>query len=155
MKISLIAGMAKNRTIGNKNQLPRHYSEDLQYFKKITNDHTIVMWLNTYYSVWKALPNRRNIVLSKQDVQIDWVEIFHSIENLLDNLKQTNIWEEVFVIWWASIYQQFLPLADKIYLTEIKKEYHGDTFFPIFEEKFEEISRINSDELDFVVYQRK
>jgi len=153
MTISLIAWMAKNRTIGKNNKLPWNYPEDLQYFKKTTNGHPIVMWLKTYNSIWRPLPNRRNLVLTRQNIQIDWVEIFHSITELQEKLKSIN--DEIFVIWWANIYSQFLPLANKIYLTEIKKEYEGDTFFPKFEEDFIEISREKHEELDFVIYQRK
>jgi len=109
------------------------------------------MGLNTYYSIGRPLPNRRNIVLSSQEIQIEWVEIFHSIPELLETVKDE---KEIFVIWWASIYKQFLPLADKVYLTEIKKEYDWDTFFPEFEKDFSEISREKHDDLDFVVYQR-
>jgi len=153
MTISLIAWMAKNRTVWKDNKLPWNYPEDLQYFKKTTNGHPIVMWLKTYNSIWRPLPNRRNLVLTRQNIQIDWVEIFHSITELQEKLKSIN--DEIFVIWWANIYSQFLPLANKIYLTEIKKEYEGDTFFPKFEEDFIEISREKHEELDFVIYQRK
>lgn len=147
--------MAKNRTIWKNNQLPWDYPEDLKYFQKTTKWHTIVMWLSTYYSIWRPLPNRRNIVLSKQNIQIDWVEIFHSIPELLETIQKDNNEKELFIIWWASIYEQFLPLADKIYLTEIKNEYDWDTFFPKFEQDFKEISRDKHNELDFVIYSRK
>ncbi|HOQ79252.1 MAG TPA: dihydrofolate reductase [Candidatus Absconditabacterales bacterium] len=143
--------MAKNRTIGKDNKLPWHYPEDLQYFKKTTSGFPIIMGLNTYYSIGRPLPNRRNIVLSSQEIQIEGVEIFHSIPELLETVKDE---KEIFVIGGASIYKQFLPLADKVYLTEIKKEYDGDTFFPEFEKDFSEISREKHDDLDFVVYQR-
>ncbi len=155
MIISLIAWMAQNRTIWKNNDLPWDYPEDLQYFRKTTSWHPIVMGLSTYYSIWKPLPNRRNIVLSRQDINIDWVEIFHSIPELVKKLESENRNQEIFIIWWASIYNQFLPMADKIYLTEIKKEYDWDTFFPEFEKDFTEISREEHDELDFVIYNRK
>ncbi len=63
--------------------------------------------------------------------------------------------QEIFIIGGASIYKQFLPLANYIYLTEIKKDYEGDTFFPVFENDFQEISREVHEEMDFVVYKRK
>lgn len=149
--------MATNRTIWKDNKLPWDYPEDLKYFQKTTKGHTIVMWLNTYYSIGKPLPQRRNIVLSKQDISLDNIEIFTSIESMLNTLK-AEAWSEnneIFIIWWANIYKQFVPLADKIYLTKIKKDYEWDTFFPRFEENFTEISREKHDELDFVVYNRK
>ena len=123
MTISLIAWMSKNRTIWKNNNLPWNYPEDLQYFRKTTNWHPVVMWLSTYYSIWKPLPNRRNIVLSRQELEIEGIEIFHSIPELIKTLKSQNDDKEIFIIWWASIYNQFLDFADKIYLTEIKKDY--------------------------------
>lgn len=147
--------MAQNRTIWKDNKLPWDYPEDLKYFRKTTSGHPIVMGLKTYKSIWRPLPNRRNIVLTRQDINIEWVDIFHSIPELLDTLKTTENNNEIFIIWWANIYEQFIPIADKIYLTQIKKDYEWDTFFPKFEENFTEISRKKYDELDFVVYNRK
>jgi dihydrofolate reductase len=155
MIISLIAWMAQNRTIWKENKLPWNYPEDLKYFKKTTNGHPIIMWLNTYNSIWKPLPNRRNIVLTRQDLNIDWIDTFNSIPKLLENLKTTENNNEIFIIWWANIYKQFIPLADKIYLTQIKKNHDWDTFFPEFEANFTEISREKHDELDFIIYDRK
>ncbi len=155
MIISLIAWMATNRTIWKDNQLPWDYPEDLKYFQKTTKNHTIVMWLKTYNSIWRPLPKRRNIVLTRQDIQIEWIEIFHSIPDLLNTIKKDSDNEEIFIIWWANIYKQFVPLADKIYLTQIKKDYDWDTFFPEFEENFTEVSREEYEELDFVIYNKK
>ncbi len=146
--------MATNRTIWKDNKLPWDYPEDLKYFRKTTNGHPIIMWLKTYNSIWRPLPNRRNLVLTRQDIKINWVEIFHSIPELLDNLNKTEKNNEIFIIWWANIYKQFLPLADKIYLTQIKTDYDWDTFFPDFEENFTEVSREKHDELDFVIYNK-
>jgi len=147
--------MAKNRTIWKNNALPWNYPEDLQYFRKVTSWHPIVMWLSTYHSIWRPLPNRKNIVLSRQEVEIEGIEIFHSIPELIKTFESENDDKEIFIIWWASIYNQFLPIANKIYLTEIKKEYDWDTFFPEFEKDFTEISREKNDKLDFVIYRRK
>lgn len=152
MKINIIAGMAPNRVIGKNNTLPWHYSEDLQYFKKTTTGHIIVMGYNTYLSIGKPLPNRRNIVLSKEPIES--IENYNSIPALLEQLESEWI-SEFFVIWWAFVYQQFIDQADVLYLTEIKKEYDGDTFFPAFEDKFVEVSREVWDNLDFVVYKKK
>lgn len=151
MKINIISGMAKNRVIGKNNALPWHYSEDLQHFKKITTGHIIVMGYNTYLSIWRPLPNRRNIVLSKTPVE--GVETYDSIPALMEQLEKEGV-SEFFVIGWAFVYQQFIDKADVLYLTEIKKEYEGDTFFPPFEERFEEVSREVWEELDFVVYKK-
>jgi dihydrofolate reductase len=148
----MIAAMASNRIVGNKNQLPRHYSEDLQHFKKTTSGHVVVMGYNTFLSIWKPLPNRRNIVLSKEPVE--GLETYVSIEDMMKQLE-SEIIDQIFIIGWASIYRQFLPLADVIHLTEIKKAYEWDTSFPEFEHEFDEIERAVTDEMDFVVYKRK
>jgi len=63
--------------------------------------------------------------------------------------------QEIFIIWWMNIYQQFIDKADNIYLTEIKKEYQWDTFFPVFEDKFQEVERESHEEMDFVKYKKK
>ncbi len=152
MLINMIAAMASNRIVGNKNQLPRHYSADLQHFKKVTSGHIVVMGYNTFLSIGRELPNRRNIILSKQPVE--GLEIYDSIENMMKQLNTEHI-DQIFIIGWASIYRQFLPMADVIYLTEIKKAYEWDTSFPEFENEFTEIEREKTDEMDFVVYKKK
>lgn len=145
--------MATNRVIGNKNQLPRHYSEDLKHFKEITTGKIVVMGYNTYLSLGKWLPNRRNIIL-KNDGLVEGLEIYGSIDQFLAQAEKEKL-EEVFIIGGASIYRQFLPLAHRIYLTEIKKAYIGDTYFPVFEDEFNEVSREEHEDMDFVVYDRK
>jgi len=112
------------------------------------------MGYNTFLSIGKPLPNRRNIVLSKQPVE--WLETYSSIEIMKEKLESEKI-EQIFIIGWASIYRQFLSIADIIYLTEIKKTYEGDTSFPEFESDFIEIERTpdESGEMDFVIYKRK
>lgn len=154
MIINMIAAMASNRIVGNKNQLPRHYSQDLQHFKNVTSGHIVVMGYNTFLSIGKPLPHRRNIILSKTPVE--GLETYASIEEMMKQLESENI-DQIFIIWWASIYRQFLPIANFIYLTEIKKAYEWDTSFPEFEHEFTEIERVSdeSGEMDFVVYKRK
>ena len=112
------------------------------------------MGYNTFLSIGKSLPNRRNIILSRTPVE--GVETYASIEDMKNQLESENI-DQIFIIGWASIYRQFLPMADIIYLTEIKKAYEWDTSFPEFEQEFTEIERISdeSGEMDFVVYKRK
>lgn len=155
MKVSLIAGMAANRTIWKDNTLPWNYPEDLKYFRDTTVGHTIIMGKNTYESIGRPLPNRRNIVLSRSMEETDDIEVFDDMNYLLECLNHQFLEnDEVFVIWWAKIYELFLPICDKIYLTEIKKEYEGDTFFPEFESDFKEVSRTKHPDLDFVVYER-
>lgn len=147
----MIAAMASNRIVGKENKLPRHYSADLQHFKAVTSGHIVVMGYNTFLSIGRALPNRRNIILSQEPIEgIEW---YDSIESMMEKLESENI-DQIFIIGWASVYRQFLPIADYIYLTEIKKAYEWDTSFPQFEDQFTEVSRESTDEMDFVVYKR-
>ena len=110
------------------------------------------MGYNTFLSIGRELPNRRNIILSKEPVE--GLETYDSIENMIKQLNTEHI-DQIFIIGWASIYRQFLPMADVIYLTEIKKAYEWDTSFPEFENEFTEVEREQTDEMDFVVYKKK
>ncbi len=95
MIIKMIAAMAPNYVIGNKNDLPWHYSADLQHFKKLTTGNIIVMGYNTYLSLGKALPNRRNVVLSK--IPLEGVERYENTQALLDHFNQECV-SEFFII---------------------------------------------------------
>lgn len=95
MIVNMIAAMASNRIVGNNNQLPRHYSQDLQHFKKVTSGHIVVMGYNTFLSIGKPLPNRRNIILSKTPVE--GLETYTSIEDMMKQLESENI-DQIFII---------------------------------------------------------
>ncbi len=127
-KISIIVAMSSNRVIGVNNTLPWHLSEDLKHFKFLTVGHTIIMGRKTYDSIGRALPNRRNIVISRNiEISCEGAEVVHSIENAFSISKNDG---EVFVIGGSNIYEQALHLVDHLYITEIKKSFLGDAFFP-------------------------
>lgn len=131
MKISIIAAVAKNRAIGKGGDLIWHISNDLKHFKEITTGGCVLMGYNTYASLpgKKALPKRRNIILSSRIATApEGFEVASSIPQALELLKDV---PEVFVIGGGTIYEQFLPIADKLYLTRIDKRFEADTFFPI------------------------
>lgn len=132
--LSIIVAVGKNLEIGKDNQLLWHISEDLKYFKKNTSEKTIVMGHNTWKSLpFKPLPNRKNIVLSRQkDLQIDGVTIVHSMEDLNKVLKTD---EDVFIMGGATIYRHFINMANKMYITRINKNFDADTFFPEIDTK--------------------
>ena len=133
--ISLIVAMDKNNGIGNKNKLLAHISEDLRYFKRVTDGNTIVMGYNTYMSLPKRpLPNRRNVVLTSKNIELEGAIVVNSIEELL---KLLNTEEETFICGGASIYNQMLPYADKLYITHIFDEFEADTFFPEITDEWE------------------
>lgn len=150
--------MSSNRVIGVNNTLPWHLSEDLKHFKSLTTGHTIIMGRKTYESIGRPLPNRRNIVISRnKEASYEGAEVVHSIENAFSISRNDN---EVFVIGGSNIYQQALSLVDHLYITEIKKSFSGDAYFPeINKQIWVESSRedhITNDglEFSFVKYQK-
>ena len=129
MSFSIIAAVAENYAIGKDNDLLCHLPGDLKRFKQITSGNTVIMGRKTFLSLPNgALPNRRNIVISRsQNLNFKNVEIVASIE---EAIKICDADKENFIIGGGEIYKQFLPFVDKIYLTKIHAVFDGDTFFP-------------------------
>ncbi len=127
--INVIAAVARNRAIGLDNKLLYWLPNDLRRFKALTTGHTIVMGRRTFESLPKgALPNRRNIVLTRSQQQFPGAETFPTLAAALAAC-QTD--EEVYIIGGASVYRQALPLADRLCLTEIDDTpQEADAFFP-------------------------
>ncbi|MDE6865585.1 MAG: dihydrofolate reductase, partial [Alistipes sp.] len=113
--------------IGDRNALLWHISEDLRRFKTLTSGHPVVMGRKTYESLGRPLPNRRNVVISRQETQIAGCEVVHSLDEALALFSAD---EEVFIIGGAQIYAAALPVADRFYLTRVEHAYEGDTRFP-------------------------
>ncbi|MEX8546159.1 MAG: dihydrofolate reductase [Mucilaginibacter sp.] len=152
MLISLVVAVAANNAIGKNNQLLWHLPADLKHFKQITTGHTVFMGRKTYESIGKPLPNRRNIVISRNIKEIKGCEVAPSLEEAL-LLAGKN--EEVMVIGGATIYNLALPLANCIYLTKIHHEFEADTFFPeIDPNQWRESSRedFSPDEKNLLAY---
>ncbi|MDD5749616.1 MAG: dihydrofolate reductase [Patescibacteria group bacterium] len=134
MTVSLIAAIARDRGIGYQNKLLVHLPPDLKHFKAITSGHMVIMGQTTYQSMGRALPNRENIVLTKDpDFKIVDAKVMYSLEEALEYAKQSGD-EEVFFIGGASIYAQSIKYADKLYLTIIDAVYPADTYFPDYSE---------------------
>ncbi|HLW50816.1 MAG TPA: dihydrofolate reductase [Sphingobacteriaceae bacterium] len=132
-KISIIVATSENHGIGKNNQLLWHLPNDLKFFKKITSGHTIIMGRKTFESIGRPLPNRRNIVITRQKGLIaDGVETAASIS---EALKLTSGEPEVFIIGGAEIYRQTLDHADRIYLTKVSVQLDADAFFPLIDPK--------------------
>ena len=129
MNISIIVAVAQNNAIGFENKLLYWLPNDLKRFKSLTTGHTIIMGRRTFESLPKgALPNRRNIVLSRQDIDFPGAERYASLEAALEQCRNE---EEVFIIGGASVYQEALPLADKLCITHIEDTpSEADAFFP-------------------------
>ena len=128
--ISVIVAVAENGTIGDKNRLLWHITEDMKHFRRITTGHPVVMGRKTYESLGRPLPNRRNVVISRQDLVIEGCEVAHSLEEALALFGAD---EELFVIGGAQIYAEAMPVADRFYLTVVEHPYEGDTHFPAWD----------------------
>lgn len=145
--IALVVAMAKNRVIGVNNTLPWRLSGDMAYFKQVTMGKPIVMGRNTFDSIGKPLPGRRNIVVTRQaDWQHEGVDVAHSLEQALtlaDEIAKADKVDEIAVIGGANIYAQALPLAKTLYITEVDCEVDGDAYFPEFgKDQWQESGRV-------------
>ncbi|MBP1960832.1 dihydrofolate reductase [Paenibacillus aceris] len=128
MEFKLIAAMDKNRVIGKNNDIPWRIPNDWRHVNKTTKGHTIVMGRRNYESIGRALPDRRNIILSREkELRIEDCEIAHSINDVF-NICQSE--EEVFIFGGEQIYKMFMPYVTKMYITKIYHEFEGDTYFP-------------------------
>ena len=158
-KITLIAAVGKNLELGIGNALIWSIPEDLKFFRDNTVGKTIVMGMNTLNSLPKLLPNRKHIVLTRKNVDLDSsIVVIHSIDELLSYIEMLD--EEVMIIGGSQIYSQMIDYADKMLLTEINDSRDADVYFPNFslddwdrdvisEHKYEDI------EYSHVAYMRK
>ena len=131
MEISLIAAFDKNQAIGKNGDLPWHLSADLKHFKNITTGNTIVMGRKTFDSIGRALPNRKNIVLTRNlKWQFEGVVTINNVNDIFEICKNDS---EIFVIGGAEIYNAFLEIATKMILSYVETEVKdADAFFPKF-----------------------
>ncbi len=149
LHLSLIAAIGKNRELGYQNKLLFDIPKDMAHFKEMTSGHTVIMGRKTFESIGRALPNRVNIVVSRDAsfAASEGVIKVDSVERALEEAKKYEE-EETFVIGGAQIYEQFLPFADKLYLTVVDKDVKdADAFFPEYDKEFTKIisSRGDSD----------
>lgn len=158
--ISIIVAVAQNGIIGGDNTLLWHISEDLKHFKAITTGHPVVMGRKTYESLGRPLPNRRNVVITRQDgFEAPGCDVVNSLDAAFALFGSD---EEIFVIGGGEIYAQALEVADKFYLTVVHKDYEGDTSFPEWDRGlWREVSRESYERgekfefpFDFIEYAR-
>ena len=129
MKITIVAAIASNNVIGQKNSLPWDIPEDLKRFKQLTSGHTILMGRKTFDSIGRPLPNRTNIVMTKDiNYQKEGIEIVFDEREALNLIKDLN--QEVFIIGGSKIYELFEPWATCLMITRVLKDFEGDAFFP-------------------------
>lgn len=167
--LSIIVAVAQNGAIGRDNGLLWHISEDLKYFKATTTGHPVIMGRKTYESVGRPLPGRRNIVLTRGELEIPQIknpqttsmEVVDSLEKVLEIAAGD---EEFFIMGGGMLYNATFGLADKLYITRIfAAAEDADTFFPDVNEeewiveKEGEVLHDEENDIDFqfVVYKRK
>jgi len=162
VKLSMIVAVADNGMIGNKNQLLWDLPRDMQYFRKTTEGHAVIMGQKTYQSIGRPLPHRLNIIIThKPDLQINGCTVVHSPQEAISVARDTGE-VEAFVIGGAQIYVAMFPMADRIYFTRVHASPQGDVSFPSFStSEWKEVSREeypadseNKYAMDFLVYER-
>lgn len=130
--LSIIVAVARNGIIGYTNEegrgaLPWHLPEDLKHFKESTSGHPIIMGRKTWESLGRPLPNRRNMVITRQSgYKATGAEVFSSLPEALTSVGDVT----AFVIGGAELYRQALPLASVLIITEVEIDAIGDTLFP-------------------------
>jgi len=142
-QLSIIVAIARNGIIGCTNEdgrgaLPWHLPEDLKHFKETTNGHPIIMGRKTWESLGRPLPNRRNMVISRQaDYAATGAEVFNSLPAAIAAIGDA----PAFIIGGAELYRQALPVAGQLIITEVGLDAEGDTTFPPFGVEWREASR--------------
>ncbi|CAM3716407.1 dihydrofolate reductase [Polynucleobacter antarcticus] len=157
--ISMIVARSRNHVIGRDNQMPWKISADLQFFKKVTMGHPVIMGRKTWESIGRPLPGRRNIVVSRNtELQLTGAEVVHSLDAALNTLDE---FPRVFVIGGEQLFTQAFPMADRLYITEIAIDVEGgDTFFTVPNQaEWQEVERTPASEGDihfqFITLERK
>lgn len=144
----------KNRGIGKNNKLPWNIKEDLNLFKQHTLNNTIVMGKNTFLSIGKALPNRKNIVISKTlDASLyKDIEVYDDIEQFYNEYKDSN--ESIFIIGGKSIYDYFINKCSKLYVSKLNSAYKCDLFMDNSFEGFEIVNQKEYAQFTFFEYRK-
>lgn len=156
--ISIIAAIGKNRELGKDNKIPWHIKADMSHFKNLTTGHPVIMGRKTFESIGKPLPNRENIVITRDsNFVVPGCKIASSIEEAIEYGKQVYPANpanggrsgEVFIIGGASIYSQAMKYTDKLYLTLVDSSFDADAFFPDYSEFKNVVSKEEGEEGNF------
>ncbi|MFK4180330.1 dihydrofolate reductase [Staphylococcus cohnii] len=125
MTLSILVAHDQQRVIGVNNQVPWHLPNDLKHVKKLSTGNTLVMGRATFDSIGKPLPNRKNVVLTRNtSFAHDGVEVIHSIDEIY------NLSGHVFIFGGQTLYEAMIDKVDDMYITVIEDKFNGDTFFP-------------------------
>ena len=132
MTISLVVAASKNHVIGRDGGLPWHLPDDLRHFKRITTGKPVIMGRKTYESIGRPLPERRNLIMTRDpDFAAEGCE---TVSTLTEAMELVSGADEVMIIGGGQVYRDFLPLADRVYLTRVLADVEGDTHFPALDE---------------------
>lgn len=139
MILSLIAAIGKNNELGKNNQLLWKLPADMKHFRTTTSGHPVIMGRKTFESLGRPLPNRRNIVITRdKNYQSDSVDVVYSLEEALSLLDNTS--GEAFIIGGGQIYTESIVKADKLYITHVDATLDADTFFPTIDSSWKKVS---------------
>jgi len=135
--ISIIVAKSVNNVIGIQNKIPWNLSEDLKRFKSITSNHTVIMGRKTYESIGKPLPNRLNIIITKNNKKKFTEDNIIVVDSLSKALLKSPSDKEIFIIGGGQIYSEAINrnIPDQLIITEVLQTYDGDAFFPEINEK--------------------
>ena len=160
VELVIIVAVAGNDVIGNDDDIPWHYPEDLRHFKETTTGYPVIMGRRTYESIVAQLdgplPDRTNIVLSRGEPDVSAeVIVARSVEEAISEAADTGA-SRAFIACVATIYERFLPIADRMVFTEVHEEPGGDTLFPDWERnRWREVTRDDRGVLSLVEYERR
>jgi dihydrofolate reductase len=130
MLVSAIVAIAKNNVIGINNGIPWYLPADLKYFKKTTMGHHIIMGRKSFESIGRPLPNRINVIVTRDPFFIaSNCLVVHAVEEALQ-LALDNNETEAFIIGGGEIYKLAMPYVERLYLTEVDLEVEGAVYFP-------------------------
>ncbi|MFA6514914.1 MAG: dihydrofolate reductase [Candidatus Paceibacterota bacterium] len=166
MILSIISAIGKNNEIGKSNALLWDLPADMKHFRETTSGHAVIMGQKTFESIGRPLPNRRNIILTKdENFKQEGIEIVYSIPELMELLdKKTSKDEEGFIIGGGQIYRLFMDVADRLYITHVEESFpDADTFFPEIDttkwektkNEFYPANELNKYNLEFATYTKK
>ncbi|MCS2609125.1 dihydrofolate reductase [Halomonas dongshanensis] len=164
--VAMIVAMARNGVIGVEGRLPWYLPEDLKFFKRMTQAKPLVMGRKTFASIGKPLPNRLNIVITRDEsFDAPGTRVCFDLESALalaDQHATIEAAEEIMVMGGGEIYRQAMPVAQRLYVTEVDVDVEGDTTFPeIDKAQWQETQRVpgkpsaGQPDYDFVVYERR
>ena len=149
--ITIIAAVSENNVIGKDNKLIWHLSDDLKHFKELTKGHNVIMGRKTFESMPKALPNRTNVIITRnRNYTADNAIVVQSLDDALKISKKDS---QPFIIGGGEIYSQLIDSCDELLVTKIHREIHGDAYFPLIDLSVwvlvDQSEKLNENDIEF------